>query len=134
MGEDSKPNAKTVRDALCTVANAYLDALLWTAQREDDDPRTVLGADQVLESVDDCAGFISEADEILRAHGYENGLLDLGHAELSRLGHDFLLTRDGHGAGFWDGSDWPNALGNTLAASCRPYGGSVADQVSDYGN
>lgn len=32
-------------------------------------------------------------------------------------GHDFWLTRAGHGAGYWDG-DLPDDIGNALTAAC----------------
>lgn len=35
-------------------------------------------------------------------------------------GHDFWLTRNGHGAGFWDG-DWPKH-GDTLTEKCKAFG------------
>lgn len=46
-----------------------------------------------------------------------------------RLGHDFWLTRNGHGAGFWDG-DWdrdepdigPMLLGDRLTTLAKNYG------------
>jgi len=39
----------------------------------------------------------------------------------SRAGHDFWLTRNGHGAGFWDG-DWPEPQAATLTAASTAYG------------
>lgn len=33
--------------------------------------------------------------------------------ELEQAGHDFWLTRNGHGAGFWDGG-WEEELGSRL--------------------
>lgn len=36
----------------------------------------------------------------------------------SRAGHDFWLTRNHHGAGFWDG-DWPPGVGERLTQACR---------------
>lgn len=36
-------------------------------------------------------------------------------------GHDFWLTRCGHGAGFWDG-DWPEAVGDALSEMAREAG------------
>lgn len=46
-----------------------------------------------------------------------------------RLGHDFWLTRNGHGAGFWDG-DW-SEIGDTLTALCKPYGYCYAWPTDD---
>lgn len=35
--------------------------------------------------------------------------------------HEFWLTRNGHGAGFWDGG-WPKEVGDRLTKSARAYG------------
>lgn len=39
----------------------------------------------------------------------------------SRAGHDFWLTRNGHGAGFWDG-DWPEEAGERLSDAAKEFG------------
>ena len=49
----------------------------------------------------DCKRFIELADDALDG------------ADPERAGHDFWLTRNGHGAGFWDG-DWSEAVGKRL--------------------
>jgi hypothetical protein len=36
-------------------------------------------------------------------------------------GHDFWLTRNGHGAGFWDG-DLPEELGERLTVAAKAFG------------
>lgn len=41
------------------------------------------------------------------------GALDETNAE--RFGHDLWLTRNHHGAGFWDG-DWPEEFGKIMTA------------------
>ena len=38
----------------------------------------------------------------------------------AQMGHDFWLTRNGHGAGFWDG-DWP-IYGDTISKASEGYG------------
>ena len=43
---------------------------------------------------------------------------DIG-GDLEQAGHDFLLTRNHHGCGFWDG-DWPEA-GDRLTDACKSY-------------
>lgn len=45
---------------------------------------------------------------------------DVG-TELERAGHDFWLTRNGHGAGFWDG-DWPEDAGERLTKASKVFG------------
>jgi len=39
----------------------------------------------------------------------------------SDAGHDFWLTRNGHGAGFWDG-DWPDTYADILTKGAQGYG------------
>jgi len=38
-----------------------------------------------------------------------------------KAGHDFWLTRCGHGAGFWDG-DWEKDIGETLTKASKSFG------------
>jgi hypothetical protein len=40
---------------------------------------------------------------------------------VKRAGHDFWLTRNHHGAGFWDG-DWPEESGDRLTAASHAFG------------
>jgi len=47
--------------------------------------------------------------------------------------HDFILTANGHGAGFWEKSDWPEEVGSILDKLARKYGEIHAD-VGDDGN
>lgn len=46
-------------------------------------------------------------------------------------GHDFWLTREGHGAGFWDG-DWEKSVGETLTAAAKSFG-ELELEVGDAG-
>ena len=39
--------------------------------------------------------------------------------DLSQIAHDFILTCNGHGAGFWDGD---YIKGDLLTEICKPYG------------
>lgn len=47
-----------------------------------------------------------------------------------QAGHDFHLTRNRHGAGFWDG-DWPRDLGGYLSILSHAYG---AAELAAYPN
>ena len=71
---------------------AYLDALEWTEVHSDNpDLRDSLGfSSELLEMAkNDCEAFLAA-----------NG--DIPDDLLSQAGHDFWLTRNGHGTGFWD--------------------------------
>ena len=43
-------------------------------------------------------------------------------ADPEQAGHDFWLTRNHHGAGFWD-DDWPEAVGERLTQAAHVFGG-----------
>ena len=49
--------------------------------------------------------------------------LDNSENSESRQGHDFWLTRNGHGAGFWDG-DYPDGIEDRLTAAAESFGES----------
>jgi len=62
----------------------------------------------------------------------ENDLSECGD---SQAGHDFWLTREGHGCGFWDG-DWPDT-GDILTKASKAYGEMylyVGDDGKIYGS
>ena len=74
---------------------AYIDALLWTC--DDDAPGGEYQQDQteieihvslLRKSYDDCLKFWVENKHLI--------------TNADQAGHDFLLTRDHHGVGFWD--------------------------------
>jgi hypothetical protein len=70
---------------------------------EDIDPDTVAAAQA------DCDRFREVAGKMLNEH-----------PDPEMGAHDFWLTRNGHGAGFWDG-DWPEG-GESLTAICKTFG------------
>lgn len=51
----------------------------------------------------------------------EANIRDLAGMDPRRAGHDFWLTRNGHGAGFWDRG--LGEKGDRLTAAAKPYGG-----------
>lgn len=87
---------------------AYIDCLLWSSTDDNEEPldqnydRNDL-AQEALDTIDtDCKKFLTLAIEMLDdcTHTYDSrwDIMELA-------GHDFWLTHNGHGAGFWDG-DW----------------------------
>lgn len=77
------------------ILNSYLECALWT---EEKDNKTIsdVGASTVTQAKKDIADFMSEAEPLLTDWSEE------------QIGHDFWLTRNRHGAGFWD-REFPNA-------------------------
>jgi hypothetical protein len=106
---------------------AYIECALWSTNDESDEQGGepldsnygILDIDQdTLETMaEDCRQFQEEnAADLAR---YDHPLWTA--AELG--GHDFWLTRNGHGCGFWDRRDClPDNAGKRLTAASEKYG------------
>ena len=85
--------------------DAYVTAALWSSNDESDESGGVplddnygpsdIVADTRAEMRSDCARF-QKANKTLLREAYARGY------SKAQAGHDFWLTRNGHGAGFWD--------------------------------
>lgn len=125
------------------VTRHYIVAMLWSTT----DESTPEGGEPMDSKYDesdldsafaaqcraDCESFIAKGAEWLTESnliGFRNGAtLD------SMIGHDFWLTRVGHGAGFWDGdwqSDASNGLDGPLTRLAKSFG-EVWPYVGDDG-
>ena len=111
---------------LDTFTAAYVEAALWSSTDDAGTPLDVaystadIAPETLAQMVADCQRF--QADN------------DLSEGKLERAGHDFWLTRCGHGAGFWDG-DWPET-GDKLTEASKAFGNVdlyVGDDGKIYG-
>lgn len=103
-------------DYLADALAGYVECAIWS---EADGFEGAPGGAETINDINpeslaaarlELAGFIAaEAD-------------DLGGMDPVQVGHDFWLTRNGHGAGFWDRG--LGAAGDRLTGACRPYGES----------
>jgi hypothetical protein len=97
--------------------NAYIECALWSStDNSDDQGGEPLDANY---SPDDIAPETLERMRADCAKFYAANRDDIG-GEDARAGHDFWLTRNGHGAGFWDG-DWPEEIGERLTAASKAF-------------
>lgn len=118
---------------------AYIECALWSSNDESDEQgggpmdRNYSAEDIAPESLArmqaDCAKFVAENSAALDRCD-ESGELPLrndrarerGIADAYAMaGYDFWLTRNGHGAGFWDG-DWPEPESKTLTDAAHAFG------------
>jgi hypothetical protein len=89
---------ETTATKLDTFTTAYIECALWSSTNEDGQPldddfdESDLAPETMAKMIADCQAFQSENADDLNACG-------LG---MERQGHDFWLTRNRHGAGFWD--------------------------------
>ena len=74
--------------------DAYINAAFWTSYDDNEMPLDAsyrvedISEDLIRKMIEDCAAFLAKAD--------------IPDNLLSQAGHDFWLTRNGHGTGFWD--------------------------------
>ena len=105
--------------SLDEFTQGYVECLFWLSCNSDnpemeDCTLSDLAPETLASIVEDCADFQKGCAKLLEL-AYETG----GYGE-SSAGHDFYLTRNGHGAGFWDRG--LGKVGDELSAMSKPYG------------
>ena len=94
---------------------AYIEAALWSETDDDGEPLDAkysienISSETLREMRTDCERF--------QAANREH--IPVGCEE--QAGHDFWLTRNGHGAGFWDG-DWIEPAASALDKAASAFG------------
>jgi hypothetical protein len=124
--EASRRTASVVDESyIRRFTDAYVDTELWSSsvylEEHDESPvpadeldATVYpGTMQAIANV--CRDFVEGSRELL-----EQLHAEFPQVEPEQCGHDFSLTRNGHGAGFWDRGY--GAIGDALSDASRPYG------------
>ena len=107
---------------LDTFTRAYLECALWSST----DESTPAGGEPMDNnySLDDCTqAFLRQAaqDCLVFQRDNEADLNCENGRSIDFAGHDFWLTRNRHGAGFWDG-DWPESEGKRLTDAAHAFG------------
>ena len=104
----------------------YITCALWSSTGDDEQP-----LDEKYDSDDlapetrkameaDCEKFIAENETALSDYEEIIGTHP-EYTESEKAGHDFWLTRNGHGAGFWDRGI--GETGGTLTKASEGFGG-----------
>ncbi len=97
------------------INEAYIQALFFTDVNEDSDFDNhfdcALSPDALAKCNSDCCAFV---DQLIEARLFKKSL-DIMSPD--QIGHDFWLTRNGHGAGFWDRGH--GELGDKLTKICK---------------
>lgn len=112
-------------EALDEFTKAYIACALWSSTDDDVPLDTNYDIDDIalrtLERMKtDCAAFQRENGPLIVAANYLSKLSH-GSTHEGMAGHDFWLTRNHHGAGFWDG-DWSEPAAKILTTSCHEFG------------
>lgn len=100
---------------LSAFQNAYIEAALWSSTDDNGDPLDSnyhsgdLAEETITKVKADCEKFLTE------------NFADLMSKDIEQGAHDFWLTRNGHGCGFWDG-DWPKPQATRLTEASKKIG------------
>lgn len=106
-----------------SIINAYLACALWSSSDDSGEPLNSayntddLAPDTLAHAHEDIGDFLG----LLQREGVQWST----HWTPAQFGHDFWLTRNGHGAGFWDrygvNNEEGHALGQRLTDWCKTY-------------
>lgn len=113
---------------------SYIVCALWSSIDDDSQPMDDNYSDddiapRAMETMrSDCIDFVSSNQELLAE--YCEKMKGEQWSGEERAGHDFWLTRNGHGAGFWDRG--LGKLGEKLTQASKAYG-SIDLYVTDDG-
>lgn len=105
-----------------TFIKAYIECALWSSVDGDGTPlddssyEGALSAGAMATMADDATDFYNSFHTL-----FDGQYGSAKHSDAELAGHDFWLTRNGHGAGFWDG-DLPEKIGNELTEMAEAYG------------
>lgn len=129
-----------------TITKHYLIAMLWTMPGPDDNQNPGddisiddLPAETVNKAKDDVTSFVNLCgplfDQAMKC--FDDGYgqhPDAGSAEAA-FGHDFALTRNHHGVGFWERASegLPQELGDALTDVCEKNFGTLDLYIGDDG-
>lgn len=115
----------TSQTTIEAVVIGYMQCALWSSTG--DDGESLDGLYETWEisdegqasMIEDCEGMLDQLEEL--------GVDWTAHWKAEQFGHDFWLTRNGHGAGFWDryydGGE-REVLGRRLTEMSKAYGTS----------
>lgn len=102
--------------------NGYVDALLCSSVDDDGEPLDLGGyqvsPEALARCLEGCTVFTAAAAEDLALYATAR-THSMVYSASECAGHDFWLTRAGHGIGFWDRG--LGELGDRLTAQCRSF-------------
>lgn len=97
---------------------AYIEAALWSStDNSDASGGRPLDCNYGVEDIapETLASILDDCKAFQEAHSNDI------ECNLEQAGHDFWLTRNHHGSGFWDG-DWPDDVGERLTEASHAFG------------
>ena len=100
---------------------AYLEAAVWADKPDDEDWSDANWSTQAIDlAYFDCCAFL----HLARSH--------INDWTMEQLGHDFYLTRNGHGAGFWDRDFGTKESRDTMTDLSKIFGEACPYEVDGF--
>ncbi len=114
--DELSENEEVASSEIINTINGYLEAALWTEEEElgPSNIETDVSFEAKVDAYTDIKKFKQLAGELIA----QSGLND------EQIGHDLWLTRNGHGAGFWDRG--LGEIGDKLADIAKGMGSKYA--------
>lgn len=105
--------------------DSYIETALWATSDMDEDGNMLESLDEDFDIQDFDPKSLQEVKDRCQDFIYSNLALieqaiDNDEATIRQIAHDFWLTQNGHGAGFWDGG-YPET-GDELTTASKSYG------------
>ncbi len=119
-GLSRSPNITNGQMALDAFTLAYIECALWSSVGDDGEP---LDANYSIEDIS--PETLASMKSTCEAFQRDNGTPDYNDSQYSneeKAGHDFWLTRNGHGAGFWDRDTLDKATRDKLTEAAHAFG------------
>ena len=133
MSHDLSALLSPFEDVTADMFAAYIECALWSSVHYDAPDADGVPMDDLVDlddlAADTLTSLSSELNDFVSLCYY----LGLSWDECTdeQIGHDFWLTRNGHGAGFWDRG--LGSLGEALSSAARTFG-SCDLYIGDDGN
>ncbi len=109
------------RQNLSTFTDAYIECACWSSSDDAGVPLDQIDAPLSNEALtlmrDDCRAFFLANESLILD---DNCIAAGGLSSVIMAGHDFWLSRNGHGAGFWDG-DWKEPFATALDNAAKSF-------------
>jgi hypothetical protein len=112
-----------IAEEIAEFISGYAECAIW-ASTDDETPLDQnysardLASDTAQAMANDCLQFMAENESALERFCADLGL-NPEFADMERAGHDFWLTRNYHGAGFWDRGT--GAVGDELSRKAQMF-------------
>jgi hypothetical protein len=117
-------NIKAEKSNVQSMVSGYLETMLWSSNDEstpsggepmDENYSIIDISDETKEKAKkDCVEFAKQAGDLLKDKISAEDWWDVGH--------NFWLTRNGHGAGFWDSDNYEKEIGKKLTEISKKFG------------